>query len=82
MLVSYQAPCGASSHCKPSFDSQSPMPVTTDAHRASGSCCGDRPELISRELRLSNDAEGAKAESEIYLKEKIIPCKMSKVPTI
>lgn len=47
-----------------------------------GSCCGDRPELISRELRLSNDAEGAKAESEIHLKEKIIPCKMSKVPVI
>lgn len=33
-----------------------------------GSCCGDRPERISREL--SNDAEGAKAESETHLKEK------------
>lgn len=35
-----------------------------------GSCCGDRPELISREVRISNDAEGAKAESETHLKEK------------
>lgn len=34
MLVSYQAPCGNSSHFKSSFGSQSPMPVTTDAHRA------------------------------------------------
>lgn len=33
-----------------------------------GSCCGDRPGLISREL--SNDAGGAKAESETPLKEK------------
>lgn len=33
-----------------------------------GSCCGDSPGLISREL--SNDTEGAKAESETHLKGK------------
>lgn len=34
MLVSYQVPCGTSSHLKSSIGFKSPMPVVTDAHRA------------------------------------------------
>lgn len=66
LLVSYQFPCGVFSHHKLWLTKS--HACYNGCPQGLGSCCGDRPALISGELRLSSDAEGAKAESEIHLK--------------
>ena len=68
MPVSYKAPLWSFLTLQVKLRLSKPCVCRHGCPRGLGSCCGDRPGLISREL--SNDTEGAKAESETHLKGK------------